>query len=358
MVEDDILRRRVLIADDELANVVVLEKMLHRAGFAEVRTTTDSRAVPKLHAEFGPDILLLDIHMPGLTGFDLLEQLHQAAGPQTFLPILVLTADTTAETKQRALSAGAKDFLTKPFDQTEVVLRIRNLLETQTLHRQLQAQNLLLEERVLQRTHDLEEARIEILERLSRAAEFRDDSTGQHTQRVGRIAALLAETLGFSEPDVELIRRAAPLHDVGKIGIPDAILLKPGKLSPEEMRIMQTHTTIGANILAHSRSALLQLAERIALTHHECWDGSGYPRGLQGESIDLVGQVASVADVFDALTHERPYKSQWRADEDVAEITRLTGSRFAPHVVDAFLQIWRKGLLETDTAGQSRAASE
>src|SRR5262249_7002028 len=238
-----------------------------------------------IFAVFRPDILLLDMHMPGLSGFDVMERLRELIGPGTYLPILVLTADISPAIKQRALACGAKDFLTKPFDLTEVVLRIRNLLETRFLHLQLAGQNRELEIKVRERTLDLEAARLEVLQRLSLAAEFRDDDTGQHTQRVGHTSALLAQALGLSDEQVELVRLAAPLHDVGKIGIADAILLKPGKLTSEEFRVMTTHTTMGGEILAGSRSPLLQLAELIALNHHERWDGSGYPHGRHGEDI-------------------------------------------------------------------------
>jgi putative two-component system response regulator len=262
----------------------------------------------------------------------------------------MLTADVSAETKQQALAFGAKDFVTKPFELTEVRLRIKNLLETRFLHLQLQGQNQLLEIKVRERTRDLEEARIESLQRLSLAAEFRDDATGQHTQRVGRVSALLAQALGLPDELVQLVRLAAPLHDVGKIGIADAILLKPGKLDPDEFRVMTTHTTIGGHILSGSQSPLLQLAEQIALSHHECWDGGGYPLGLRGEDIPLAGRIVSVADVFDALTHRRPYKEAWPAGDAAAEIERQGRSKFDPRVVEAFLKLLREGLLQEDTA--------
>jgi len=348
MNAEEIYDRRVLIIDDESSNVRLLEEVLRAAGYTNIRGATASRAVLQLYAEFRPDILLLDLHMPGLTGFEVMEQLRPVVRAGEFFPILVLTGDATAESKRRALSGGARDFLTKPFDQAEVVARVRNLLETQTLYRQSQDRNRLLESQVRARTRDLEDARTEVLERLALAAEFRDDNTGRHTQRVGRTSALLAQTLGLPDDEVELIRRAAPLHDVGKIGIPDAILLKPGKLHPDELRVMQTHTLIGGRILGEGRSPLLRLAERIALTHHECWDGGGYPLGLRGDAIPLEGRIVSVADVFDALTHERPYKRAWSADDAAAEIGRLSGRKFDPRVVAEFLQLLRQGLLEPD----------
>lgn len=352
---DDLLGRPILVADDEPANVLLLEKILRRAGYRAVRSTTDARSVLALWRDARPDILLLDLHMPGLTGFEVmdavrcLDAMQPAGGRTAFTPVLVLTADTTPEAKERALAGGAADFLTKPFDPTEVALRVRNLLATQALHRELADHNRRLERRVRERTAELESARLDELDRLARAAEFRDDDTGQHTRRVGRTAALLAAGLGLPAADVELIHRAAPLHDIGKIGVPDAILLKPGRLTPDEWRVMQAHTTVGARILGASRSALLQLAEEIALTHHENWDGGGYPRGLAGPAIPVAGQIVSVADVFDALTHERPYKQSWPADQAAAEIARLSGTKFAPRVAEAFAKLFAAGEFDTDS---------
>ena len=298
----------ILVVDDEGSNVLLLKRLLQQAGYTNVRSTTDPRQVLSLYSAAPPDLILLDLHMPHLDGFAVMESLAPQITAGTYLPILVLTADITPEAKRRALAIGAKDFLTKPLDHTEVLLRIRNLLETRHLHRQLQGQNRLLEEKVRERTLELEEARIEILERLAIAAEYRDDATGQHAQRVGQTAALLARGVGLAETQVELIRRAAPLHDIGKIGIPDGILLKPGALTGEEFEIMKAHTIIGARILSGSRFPLLQLAEEIALTHHERWDGTGYPRGLRGEQIPLSGRIVAVADAFDAMTSDRPYR--------------------------------------------------
>jgi len=299
---------RIVIVDDEPANVRLLERILQQAGYTDLTSTTDPRDALALCKETEPDLILLDLHMPHVDGFAVMAELRPLLADDNYLPILVLTADITRDAKQRALSGGAKDFLTKPIDSIEVVLRIKNLLDTRFLHLQLQDQNVILEEKVRVRTHELEEARMEILDRLARAAEFRDDATGEHTRRVGETAAALASTLGLPAAEVELIGRVAPLHDVGKIGIPDAILLKADRLTVEEFEVMKTHTTIGADILAGSRFPLLQLAQEIALTHHERWDGAGYPRGLKGEAIPLAGRIVAVVDAFDAMTHDRPYR--------------------------------------------------
>jgi putative two-component system response regulator len=327
---------RILIVDDEKANVRLLERILEEGGYLRTKSLTDSRQVLDAVGGFAPDLILLDLHMPHLDGFALLEALRAEPREPGFLPILVLTADITSAAKRQALAGGATDFLTKPFDQTEVLLRIRNLLETRYLHLQLQEHNQMLEAKVRERTQDLEEARMEILNRLARAAEFRDDDTGQHTRRVGETAAMLAQAMRLPEAEVEMIRRAAPLHDVGKIAIPDHILLKPGRLTPEEFEIMKTHTTIGARILGGSQVPLLHLAEAIALTHHERWDGSGYPRGLVGDAIPLAGRIVAVADVFDAMTHDRPYRLAFAVEETWEVLWDGAGSEWDPAVVEAF----------------------
>jgi putative two-component system response regulator len=334
---------RILIVDDQSSNIYVLERILRRAGYGNLLSTTDPRKTVALFDEFAPDLVVLDLHMPDMDGFAVLEQLRPQIPEETYLPILVLTGDGSLASRRRALSAGAKDFLPKPFDTTEVILRIRNLLEARFLYLELQAQNDSLEAKVRQRTRELEEAQIEILERLALAAEFRDDATRQHTKRVGTWAALLAQKLGLPEGVAELLRRAAPLHDLGKIGIPDSILLKLDRLTDEEFRVIQTHTQVGARILSGSRHELLQLAEQIAATHHEHWDGSGYTPGVRGEAIPLVGRIVAVVDVFDALTHSRPYKPAWTVEDAVAELERQSGRQFDPRVVDAFVEL----LIET-----------
>lgn len=352
---------RLLVVDDEPINVQVLERIFD-PGFAQIASTTDPRNAVALFRDFAPDVVLLDLRMPHLDGLEVLEMLSREIPPDAYLPIVVLTSDSSGEAKRRALSGGAKDFLTKPLSPSEVRLRVLNLLETRFLHLELQEHNRLLETRVIERTRalvrrseELEEARIEILERLARAAEFRDDDTGQHTQRVGHLAARLAEVMGRSDDEVELIRRAAPLHDVGKIGVPDRVLLKEGRLNPEEYQLMKRHTIIGGAILSGSTVPLLAMGCEIAVSHHERWDGAGYPYGASGSAIALAGRIVAVADVFDALTHGRPYKAAWTAGEAAAEIERERGRQFDPDVVDAFLSIGRHGALEKLVSGQRPA---
>jgi putative two-component system response regulator len=268
---------------------------------------------------------------------------------------VVLTADVSAATRQRALSGGASDFVTKPFDETEVRLRVQNLLRTRFLQLELEHHNALLEQRVRERTHDLEYARRETLNRLALAGEYRDDETHEHAQRVGRTAALLADDLGLPDDEVDLIRRSAPLHDIGKVGVPDAILLKRGRLTADEFDLIKGHTLIGGRILAHSVSEVLQAGEVIARTHHERWDGGGYPVGLSGEAIPLHGRLVALADMFDALTHERPYKPAWPLDRAAAEIRRVAGQQLDPALVHSFERL-DHGTLLASTGFADRVA--
>ena len=295
-----------------------------------------------MYVRLRPDLILLDLHMPHMDGLAVMDRLNEIA-EASYLPILMLTGDIAPEARREALSRGAKDFVNKPFDSDEVLLRIRTLLETRFLYLQIQSHNQMLEAKVRERTRELEAAQIEIIERLARAAEFRDDNTGQHTERVGQMAALIARQLGLPDGQVALIRRAAPLHDVGKIGVPDTILLKLGRLTDDEFAIVRTHTSIGARILSGSRFPILRLAEEIAFNHHERWDGEGYA-GISRDAIPLAGRIVAVADVFDALTQKRPYKSAWPVDEAVSEIDRQRGRQFDPVLVDSFLRVIEREL--------------
>ncbi|HSH44276.1 MAG TPA: HD domain-containing phosphohydrolase [Longimicrobiales bacterium] len=346
----------ILIIDDEPANLEFLRHVLGPEDYARLVEMTDADEALRRFDEIRPDLILLDLMMPGCDGFSFMERLAEHLRGDEYLPVLVATADTSTETRRRALSAGARDFLTKPLSPADVRLRVRNLLETRFLHEELRRTNGLLEQRVTERTRELVEARVEILDRLARAAEFRDDDTGQHTQRVGRVAARLAKRLGWEADRVELLRRSAPLHDVGKIGVPDSILLKEGPLTPGERRLMERHAVIGAEILGGSRVPLLKLAEEIALSHHERWDGLGYPNGLSAERIPASGRIVAVADVFDSLTHERPYKDAWSVRDALAEIEANAGTQFDPRVVEAMLRIVPELGLDGSGAGEDQEA--
>ena len=273
--------------------------------------------------------------MPGCNGFEVMEGLQRVQGDD-YLPILVLSAQRDDKTRLRALESGAKDFVNKPFEATEILARIGNMLEVRLLHIQARDQNKTLEEKVAERTQKLEKTRMEVIHRLGRAAEFRDNETGLHVIRMSRFSQRLAQQIGLPDDECDLILNASPMHDIGKIGIPDRILLKPGKLTEAEWEIMKTHSEIGAKLLSGSESRLMQTAETIAMTHQERWDGSGYPLGLKGKEIPLVGRIIAVADVFDALTSERPYKKAWPVDDSASEIIKKSGVHFDPEIVSAF----------------------
>ncbi len=339
---------RILVVDDEPANTILLAGMLRRWGFTNVVSITDPTRVVDAFTQGAPDLLLLDVGMPVLSGFDVMGLLEGWLHSDTPVPVVVLTADVTDATKHRALECGARDFLTKPFDPEEVRLRVSNLLELRLLQRQIKSHSDDLEERVQRRTHQLELSRLELVHRLAAAAEYRDDDTHQHAHRIGRTAGLLAASLGLANGAVERIRLAAPLHDIGKIAIPDAILLKPGKLTADEFATIRSHTVVGGRILAGSSSHLLRAASEIALTHHERWDGSGYPGELVGVAIPMAGRVVAVADVFDALAHRRPYKQAWPVDDAVAEILSQAGRHFDPDVVEAFAGLDHQALVEAE----------
>ncbi|MCC5876322.1 MAG: response regulator [Candidatus Sumerlaeia bacterium] len=329
---------RILIVDDEPANVRLIEKILQKNGFTNTKSTMNPLDALPLVQGFQPDLIMLDLHMPVKDGFMVMEELGEVIGKQDFVPIIILTADVVQETKIRALAAGAKDFLTKPIDHAELLARVHNLLETRALHNEVLEHSHLLEERVNDRTRQLRKTQLEVVERLGLACEFRDDDTGMHTRRVGILASKIAASLGCEEKFVTLMREAAPLHDIGKVGVPDSVLLKPGKLNKEEWAIMKTHTTIGAQILNGSPHALLNIAEEIARTHHERHDGAGY-HGMSGEESPLSGRICAVADVFDALTHVRPYKEAWSVPDALQEITAQKGRQFDPDIVGAFLTV-------------------
>jgi putative two-component system response regulator len=289
----------------------------------EVQAVTAEHAL-EVVAESRPQLALVDLDDPA-GGVDLLASLAPWIDGSPPLPAIAIAPAGATDARRRARAAGAKDFLSKPLDPTEIVARVENVLAASQLTAQGGELNL-----------ELEQTRLESLERLARLAEYRDDATYEHPARVGRTAALLAETLGLAKEVVEAIRRAAPLHDVGKVGVPDRILLKPSRLTAAEFELMKSHTLIGAEILAGSSWPVLQLAEEIAISHHERWDGTGYPDGRLEDEIPMSGRIVIVADNFDALTHSRPYAAAWDSDKAAAEIRRQSGQHFDPDVVEAF----------------------
>lgn len=337
VAEQDIKTANILVVDDQPVNVKLLEKVLQAEGYPNIISTTDSREAVTLYRQHQCDIVLLDLNMPHIDGFGVMQELQQIA--EDYPPILVLTALKDRDSRVRALESGARDFVSKPFDRVELLSRIRNMLEVRMLNKAMKQQNRFLEQKVHERTRELEETRLEIIRRLGRAAEYRDNETGLHIIRMSQYSRLLGLADGMSEEEADMLLNASPMHDIGKIGIPDQILLKPGKLTPEEWEIMKTHATIGAEILSGHQSELMQVARQIALNHHEKWDGSGYPKGRSGDEIPLVGRIVAVADVFDALTTTRPYKKAWDLDDAIDYIVQSRETHFDPRLVDLFMKI-------------------
>lgn len=328
---------RVLVIDDMQISVDFLVCTLRRAGLAHISATTDPHEGLDLCRLAPPDLILLDYCMPGLDGPGFMAEIVDMLGAET-PPILIITAHDIAANRRKALEMGAIDYVLKPFTEWELLIRARNLLRLHMLYRGQKAQARRLEQLVRERTAELERTRAEIIHRLCNAGEFRDEDTGRHVARIGRLSSRLAELAGEKPEFVEQLAAAAPLHDIGKIGIPDRVLLKPGKLDPDEWSIMKSHCLLGSQILADSGLPLLNLASEVALTHHEKWDGSGYPHGLSGTDIPVSGRLVAVCDVFDALLSHRPYKTPWPMEKALAYIGDVAGSHLDPDLVNLFLE--------------------
>jgi putative two-component system response regulator len=320
---------RILIVDDSESRLKAMSASLQDAGYDSVRTTSDARRALPLFREYHPDLLLLDLNTQRLDGLTVIQQIVSRVPEREMLPIIVTTPHVPADMRSKALEAGATDFLPAGFDVTELRIRVRNQLHVRELH-------MMLEERVRARTEQLELAEVEVAKRLAFAAEVRDYPDGSHPTRVGRMSASIAVELGLPADEVRLIGLAAPLHDIGKLALPDAILNKPGALSEQEWEIVRSHTTQGARMLTGTGSHILQAAEEIALYHHENWDGSGYTPGMAGTEIPIAGRIVTIADVFDALLHKRSYKAAWSVPDAVAFIESQRNIKFDSDVLDAF----------------------
>lgn len=350
-IQNQLQQAKILIVDDEELNVRLLHQALTTAAYKNIDTTTDSRQVINLCHKKAYDLILLDLNMPHKNGMEVLDELKNNLDKVP--AVLMITAQTAIEYRQKALTNGARDYITKPFDIVELLARVKNQVEVEIYHKSLSGENSYLESLVNEKTRrllnaqkELKETSLFIIRCLGRAAEYRDNETGMHIIRMSRISALLGKAAGLSDTEVELILHASAMHDLGKIGIPDKILLKEGPLDPKERKIMDTHASIGAEILEGSQAPLVVMAREIALTHHEKWDGSGYPNQLKGESIPLSGRLTALADVFDALLSVRPYKKAWPLDKVMNYITTQAGKHFDPTLVgllednlDAALQI-------------------
>jgi putative two-component system response regulator len=332
---DTIPRSTLLIVDDSIEVIDILGEILRPT--YRVKFATNGGDALALARKAPPDLILLDVMMPDKNGHEVC-QLLKADLRTRDIPVIFITASGDVEDEKRGLELGAVDYLHKPLNPALVLQRVR-------IHLELHNQNLSLEAKVRERTRQLDETRIEIVRRLSIAGEYRDNETGLHIIRVSHIVRLLTVATVAPERQVELLFQAAPLHDLGKIGIPDRILLKPGKLDPDELEIMKSHTLVGAQIIGKHESPLLQMARSIALSHHEKWDGTGYLYALVGESIPLEGRLTAIADVYDALTHKRPYKEAWTQEEAFDFIQNEAGRHFDPRLVQLFMEL-RPQILE------------
>lgn len=327
----------VVIIDDEFTSRVILERIAQSIQKnILVKTFGDPIAALSWVRDNQPDMILVDYMMAGMTGLEAVQQIRQIASLEG-VPIVVVTSIEDRDIRYQALEAGASDFITKPIDPYECRIRCRNMLYLRLQQKIILRHSYSLEQQVLDATKQIRFREQETLHRLAKAGEYRDTDTGNHVLRMAKYSYLIAEKLGMPHERCELIELAAPMHDIGKIGIPDHILLKPGKLVPEELTIMRTHPQIGYQILQGSPSKYLSLGAEIALSHHEKYDGSGYPHGTKGEKIPVEARIVAVADVFDALTSERPYKAKWSNEAGLEYLTANSGTHFDPACVEAFI---------------------
>lgn len=343
--------RKILVVEDDMMNSRLLTTILTRLGYTVDTAFDGINGLEKVESS-PPDLILLDLDLPRMDGYEVARRLKQS-DHNKIIPIVVVSSFAEVENRIKALDAGADDFLSKPIDQVELKARVQSLLKVKIYNDHMVSYQKTLEEEVNKRTRQLQQAFEELKNasekikkasldttvRLSQAAEYKDKETGSHIKRMGYYAVAIAKAMGLPPQDIEAILYAAPMHDIGKIGIPDRILLKPGALDEQEWEVMKQHTVIGFNILSGSDSHVIQMADQIALAHHEKWDGSGYPGGLKGSAIPLWGRISAIADVFDALTTERPYKKSFPLDHSLEILKQCRGTHFDPAVFDAFFSI-------------------
>ena len=333
------MEHQVLIVDDTEINLILFEALIRKLGGSTTTkfiSSTEGLAWAQTNA---PDLVIVDYMMPDLDGIEFIRLLRATPGKE-YVPILMITANDQKQVRYRALDVGATDFLTKPVDKIEFLARVTNMLALSDARKKLADKAEWLAQEVRNATAKIVERERETVFRLSKAAEYRDPETGAHILRMAHYSALIALGLGLSEADQALLLEAAPMHDIGKVGIADHILLKPGRLTPDEMEIMKQHAVYGFEILKGSSSKVLQTGADIALGHHEKFDGSGYPNGLKGAEIPIFSRIVAVADVFDALTSERPYKKAWPLEDAAQFIRSNAGLHFDPDCVDSFFKGW------------------
>lgn len=335
----------VLIIDDSDINLALIKALVMKLEGCTPILFNNPLPALEWCRNHVPDLVIVDYMMPDMDGLRFIAAFRELEG-RAELPVLMITANDQKDVRYEALQGGANDFLTKPIDRIEFSARARNMLSLRIGQKYLADRAEHLAVLVDERTLEIREREKELIYRMSRAAEFRDPETGAHIQRMANYSQIIAAGLGLSAAQQKLILEAAPMHDVGKIAIPDYILLKPGRLTPEEFDIMKGHAALGYELLKDSGSEILRAGAEIALTHHEKFDGSGYPNGLRGENIPLFGRIVAVADVFDALTSERPYKKAWSLDEACSFLREGCGAHFDPACVDALLGAWEL-VLET-----------
>lgn len=329
----------ILVIDDSRTNLALIQYLLLKLpDCTPILFQSPTEALEWCSSQT-PDLVIVDFMMPDLNGIEFTRRFRKLAG-NSDIPVLMVTANPQMEVRYEALEAGLNDFLTKPINKAEFLPRVKNMLALRHGQKMLADRAALLAEEVHKATAELRAQEQETIFRLSKLAEYRDPETGAHILRMAHYSRLIARNIGLSAEEQELILQACPMHDIGKVGIPDHILLKPGKLDPDEFKIMKTHAEIGHTILKNSPSRMLQTGAMIALSHHEKFDGTGYPAGLKGENIPLYGRITAVADVFDALTSERPYKKAFDIETTVDIIRKGDGTHFDPACVRAFFQDW------------------
>lgn len=334
------MNQHVLIVDDTEVNLVLFSALVKKLENCVPHAFDDPFEALQWAADHPPvDLVIVDYMMPGLDGLEFMAQFQCLPGCAS-VPMLMITANDQKHVRYRALDSGASDYLTKPVDKVEFLARTRNTLALSQARKSLSDRAAWLAQEVRKATTEIVQRERETVMRLCRAAEFRDPETGAHIQRMAHFSRIIAARLGFSVEEQDLLLEAAPMHDIGKVGIPDAILLKPGRLSAAEFEVMKQHAIIGYELLQGSASRVLQAGADIARGHHEKFDGSGYPAGLAGENIPIFSRIVAVADVFDALTSERPYKKAWAVEDALAHMREGAGKHFDPRVIDAFFAAW------------------